>query len=336
VLDWDGNIWFSSNRANERRTIGRVDGKTGKTSNFAVKSGEARVAQSHGMLLGPDGKVYFNASPKIAYLDGDLGIVDPRTQKVETVRPPEGSTLVSGWLSYDGKGRIWMASGTFKPPTGALRYDPKTRQFTQFKSLTARLTYGVAGDADGNGWWTGVDDDTIVYSDSNDQVHEIKLPERPLTEYLKPGDFAEGDEIPQPGIGGRQSPRRPVADLNGTSVWVPNFRGNTLVQIDTKTKELKYHAVPYPAMNPYEAAVDSKHQVWITFQNSDEMGRFDPATGKWTMYSWPTKGMSQRQNHMLERNGVLQFVSASGAAHRVGRMVIRTERDLQALRDRVK
>jgi streptogramin lyase len=72
-------------------------------------------------------------------------------------------------------------------------------------------------------------------------------------------------------------------------------------------------------MNPYEAAVDSKHHVWVTFQNSDEMGRFDPETGKWTIYSWPTKGMAQRQNHMLEREGVLQFVSASGQSHRVGR-----------------
>lgn len=332
TLDWDGNFWFTSNRASANRTIGRVDGKTGKTTNFGVPIGEGRVAQSHGILLGPDGRVYFNSSPKIAYLDGDLGIIDPKTQKIETIRPPDGMTQVSGWLGYDAKGRIWAASGPTKTPGGALRFDPKTKTFTQFKSSTARMTYGIAGDADGNGWWTGVDDDIMVYTDANDQVHEIKLPSRPPAEYVKPGDFAEGEEIPQPGIGGKQSPRRPFADLNGTALWVPNFYGNTLLRIDTKTKELKYYPVPYSAMNPYEAAVDSKHQVWVTFQNSDEMGRFDPETGNWTMYSWPTKGMAQRQNHMLERNGVLQFASASGVAHRVGRMVIRSERDVQALR----
>jgi streptogramin lyase len=336
VLDWDGNFWFTANRASANRTIGRVDGKTGKTTNFAVPIGEGRVAQSHGILLGPDGRVYFNSSPKIAYLDGDLGIVDTKTQKVETIRPPEGMTQVSGWLGYDAKGRIWAASGPTKTPGGALRFDPKTKTFTVFKSPTARMTYGIAGDSDGNGWWTGVDDDIMVYTDSNDQVHEIKLPPQPPAEYVKAGDFGQGEEIPQPGIGGKQSPRRPFADLNGTALWVPNFYGNTLLRIDTKTKELKYYPVPYPAMNPYEAAVDSKHQVWVTFQNSDEMGRFDPQTGNWTMYSWPTKGMAQRQNHMLERDGVLQFASASGVAHRVGRMVIRTEKDVQALRDHVK
>jgi streptogramin lyase len=82
-------------------------------------------------------------------------------------------------------------------------------------------------------------------------------------------------------------------------------------------------------MNPYEAVVDSKHRVWVTFQNADEMGRFDPETGSWTIYSWPTKGMAQRQNHMLERDGVLQFVSASNPAHRVGRMVMRSQNEVK-------
>jgi virginiamycin B lyase len=333
TLDWDGNFWFTSNRASTVRTIARVDGKTGKTTSFGVPIGEGKMAQSHGILLGPDGHVYFNASPRIAYLDGALGVVDTKAQKVETYMPPDGMSRVSGWLAYDGKGRIWSASGPQRDLGGALRFDPKTKTFTQFKNLTAKMTYGITGDADGNGWWTGVDDDIMLYSDLNDQVHEIKLPPQNPAEYIKPGDFAEGEVIPQPGIGGKQSPRRPFADLNGTAVWVPNFYGNTLLRIDTKTKELKYYPVPYPAMNPYEAAVDSRHRVWVTFQNSDEMGRFDPDTGKWTMYSWPSKGMAQRQNHMLERNGVLQFASASGQSFRVGRMVIRSASEVQALRN---
>jgi len=335
ALDWDGNFWFTSNRASTNRTVGRVDGKTGKTTDFGVPIGEGRMAQSHGMLLAADGRVYFNASPRIAYLDGDLGIIDTHAQQVDTVRPPDGMTLVSGWLGNDAKGNIWTASGATKAPgAGALRFDPRTRTFTQFKSPTAGMTYGVAGDADGNGWWMGVDDDIIVHADGQGQVHEIRLPPTPPAEYVKPGDFAENEAIPQPGIGGKQSPRRPYADLKGTALWVPNFYGNTLVRIETRTSAVKYYAVPYPAINPYEAAVDSQHKVWVTFQNSDEMGRFDPETGSWTLYSWPTRGMAQRQNHMLERGGVLQFISASGPAHRVGRMVMRTERDLQSLRDR--
>jgi len=335
VLDWDGNFWFTSNRNSANRTIGRVDGKTGKTTNFAVPIDGGRMAQSHGILLGLDGRVYFNSSPRIPYLDGDLGIVDTKTQKVETVKPPDGWTRVSGWLGNDAKGRIWTASGMMQRPTGALRFDPKTKSFTLFSSPTATMTYGITGDIDGNGWWTGVNEDIMVYSDENDQPHEIKLPAQPWAEYLKPGDFADGEQLPQQGIGGKQSPRRPVADLKSTAVWIPNFYGNTVLRIDSRTKVLKYYPAPSPGMTPYEAAVDSQHRVWITFQNSDEMGLLNPETGSWTMYSWPTKGMAQRQNHMLERDGVLQFVSASGLSHRVGRMVMRSDKDVQALRARV-
>ena len=181
------------------------------------------------MLFRSDGNVYFNASPRIAYLDGDLGIVDTKAQKVEAIKVPEGYSGVSGWLSYDGKGRIWTASGPQRDNGGALRFDPKTKQFTMFKNPTAKMTYGVAGDADGNGWWTGVDDDIMLYSDAKDQAHEIKLPAQPPAEYVQPGDFAEGEVIPQPGIGGKQSPRRPSADHNSTAVWIPNFYGNTQI-----------------------------------------------------------------------------------------------------------
>ncbi len=54
------------------------------------------------------------------------------------------------------------------------------------------------------------------------------------------------------------------------------------------------------------------------------------------MYSYPTKGMAQHQNHMDERNGVLQFISASGPSHRVGNFVVRSAKDVQALRAKTK
>src|SRR5262249_4912481 len=139
------------------------------------------------------------------------------------------------------------------------------------------LTYGVAGDSDGNGWWMGVNEDIIVHGEAaTGKVTEIKLPEQLPAEFVKPGDFGAEEDIPRRGLGGKQSPRRPSADLAGNAVWIPNFYGNTLVKIDTKTKAVKYYKLPYAAMNPYEAMVDSKHRVWVSFQNSDEMGRFDP------------------------------------------------------------
>jgi streptogramin lyase len=337
TIDDAGNLWFTAPSSIGKRTVARVDRVTGKVTDFAVPLDKGPgVARAHGIYRAADGTIYFNASPRIAYLDGTLGMIDAKAQKVESLAPPSGMTLVSGWLGGDSKGYVWTASGTTKQGA-ALRFDPRTKTFTQFLSPTAGLTYGVAGDADGNGWWMGVNDDVVVHGDAaTGKITEIRLPAQPPAEYVKPGDFEPGEEIPQPGIGGKQSPRRPYADLRGTALWVPNFYGNTMVRIDTRSKAVKYYSVPYPAMNPYEAAVDSKGRVWLTFQNSDELGRFDPASNAWTMYSYPTRGMAQRQNHMYEKDGVLQFISASGPSHRVGRFVIRSAQDVQALRSRTR
>lgn len=337
AADDGGSLWMTVPGSRGKRTVARIDGETGAVSEYAVPLRDGTgIAKAHGISNGPDGRIYFNASPRIAYLDGTMGIIEPKSRTVESIAPPPGMTLVSGWLGIDAKGFIWAASGTMQKGA-ALRFDPRTKAFKQFLSPTAAMTYGIAGDMDGNGWWTGVNDDIIVHGNgATGEVSEIKLPPQLPAEFVKPGDFAEGEEIPQPGIGGKQSPRRPYADLKSPALWVPNFYGNSLVRIDTRTKALKYIAVPSSGMNPYEAAVDSQGRVWVTFQNSDEMGRYDPAAGTWTMYSYPTKGMAQRQNHMHEKNGVLQFVSASGPSHRVGKFVVRSAKDVQALRDKTK
>lgn len=336
AIDFEGNVWFTSTRGSTERTVARVDAVTGETTSYGVPLGNGEMARAHGIFPAPDGRrIYFNASPRIAWLDGTLGIIDPEAVDMvdkpvlESIEAPAG---VSGWLGIDGRGKIWAASGTMQAG-GALRFDPDTQEFMHFESPTGGLTYGIAGDRLGNGWWMAVNDDIIVHGNPDTgEITEIPLPEQPLTEYLQPGDLADGEHFGHPGLGGDQSPRRPYADLNGDYLWVPNFFGNTIVRIDINTKELKYFALPFAGMNPYEAMVDSQSRLWVTFQNSDEMGRFDPDTETWTMYSYPTKGMAQRHNHMLEADGVLQFASASGASHRVGRMVIRSEADVQALR----
>jgi streptogramin lyase len=87
-------------------------------------------------------------------------------------------------------------------------------------------------------------------------------------------------------------------------------------------------------MSPYEASVDSRHRLWVSLQGADEVARLDPDTEKWTFYSWASRGTAQRQNNILDRNGVLQVVLTSSANHRVGRMVMRTAEEIQALRVR--
>ena len=85
-------------------------------------------------------------------------------------------------------------------------------------------------------------------------------------------------------------------------------------------------------MNPYEIDVDSKHGVWVSIQNGDEIAHYDPVTGRWTLYTWPTRGTAQRQNNVVERSGVLEVIAAAGPSTRLSRMVMRTPQEIEALR----
>jgi streptogramin lyase len=88
--------------------------------------------------------------------DHRLAKADPKTEKISVYIPPQGMSPTGGAVTVDvdGKGFIWASS-----PIGALRFDPKTETFMEFKSLTYKtvngtgVTYGAAADRDGNGWW---------------------------------------------------------------------------------------------------------------------------------------------------------------------------------------
>ena len=155
-LDLDGQLWFTCNIPNRRTTIGKIDSKTGEVKLFKVAAPNGLAAQTHGMTRDDKGIIWFNVNNG----RGGLGRLDPKTEKIDVYLPPQGMSPTGGatTVDHDGKGRIWASA-----PDGALRFDPATETFTEFKSLTYKtpngtgVTYGAAGDRDGNGWWAGDD-----------------------------------------------------------------------------------------------------------------------------------------------------------------------------------
>jgi hypothetical protein len=152
--DFDGNLWFTSNVPNRRLTIGRIDGKSGEVKFIKLNNNaNGLAANTHGMTRDPSGIIWFNVNTG----RGGLGKLEPRSGKIDVYIPPTGMSPTGGatTVDWDGKGKIWSSS-----PDGALVFDPETERFTEFKSVTARtpngngVTYGAAGDRDGNGWWS--------------------------------------------------------------------------------------------------------------------------------------------------------------------------------------
>jgi streptogramin lyase len=342
--DFDGNIWINDSVPNRTRTYAKVDTRTGQMKTFKVPGGEnGHVRGSHGMTIGPDGIIWMNVfagAPNDA--DGTSGVgslarLDPRTEKFEIFAPPKGMQAAGGHIEIDGKGKVWVITNR-----GALRFDPETKQYTEFKSPTpgssrTAATYGVGADADGNGWWAVITHDKLGVSDIKTGTStEIQLPPRKETAGLAtPQDLEfyakyEGARAAGANLGllGSQAPRRLGGDPAGPTMWVANWWGQNLAEIDIRTRNVKYHPSPIPNAGVYDVDVDANHVAWVSLRNTDRVGKFDPATGKWTVYMLPTLGVEARYIKVDKKTGNVWV--PYWRTSKVGRLHFRSEQEIQA------
>src|SRR5437879_1096650 len=176
-IDAEGNLYFTLNNPNKLVTIGKVDAKTGEVKFLKVNRADGLAANAHGITRDAEGNFWFDVNPGRR----SLGKLDPKTEKITVYQTPQNMSPLGGavTLDVDGKGFIWASA-----PDGAVRFDPKEEKFADFKSLQpynnpkgTGMTYGAAGDRDGNGWWTQMALDTIGRGDpATGKVTEVKLP----------------------------------------------------------------------------------------------------------------------------------------------------------------
>jgi streptogramin lyase len=251
----------------------------------------------------------------------------------------------AGTLDVDPKGFIWVTT-----PDGVLRFDPEKEAFLEFKSLTYKTekgvgtVYGTAADSAGNGWWLDMKFDKVMRGDPvNGQTGEIQLPpvqaemdrltadEKALyAKYVVP-DF----NTPYPWA---QGARRMGGDKNpdGEFVYVGNSFGGNLARINIKSNKVDLIPLPNPAtQQPYQIAIDKRHQVWTNLWSTDAIAKYDPANSQWTLFDLPSRGTETRHISLLEKDGKLQVVLPYSRTRRVAVMTVRSEDDMKALAARV-
>jgi streptogramin lyase len=337
-MDFDGNLWFTSNNPNRLATVGRVDAKTGEVKLLKVNRNDGLAANAHGLVRDQKGIFWFDVNPGRR----SLGRLDPKTEKIDVYMTPPNMSPLGGavTLDVDGKGKVWASA-----PDGAVRFDPETETFMDFKSIaykTARgtgMTYGAAGDRDGNGWWTQMAFDIIGKGDvASGKTLEVKLPvvksefDRVTPEaravYDKFDNLSFGSPLPW-----QQGPRRMGTDKNADVLWVGNSWGGSLSRIDTKTLEATIVPLPDPgAMQPYHIAVDGKHNVWGNLWTNDQILKYDPGTSKWTIFDLPVRGTEIRHIALDERNGKTQVIVPVYRTNQMGVMTVRSEAELETLK----
>ena len=334
--DLDGNLWFTVNTPNHHATVARIDAKTGAVTPYKVEGQNGVAAFAHGMTRDQSGILWFNCNTG----KGGLCRLDPKTAKITVYIPPEGMSPTGGatTVDYDGQGNIWASS-----PIGALRFDPKAETFTEFKSPTYKtangsgLTYGLAADRDGNGWWAEMIIDIVNKGDpkTGASTPVTLAPIEAQKELVTPAEktfyasFVSPDfNAPMPWAEG---PRRMGTDKAGDVLWVGDSWGGNLARIDTRTMETSYVFLPNPSsQQPYHVTVDKGHRVWTNMWTSDAIMRYDPAGKRWTEFQLPTRGTEARYISLLEKGGTMEVVVPEFRISKVAVMTFRSEADIAA------
>ncbi len=335
-IDADGkSVYFTCNVPNNVLTLGKFDLKTGAFKPLKVTAANGLAAPAHGMTRDPSGTIWFNVNPS----KGGLGKLDTKTDRIEVFIPPEGMAPTGGatTVDYDGRGMIWVSS-----PTGALRFDPAAERFTEYKSPTPKsanggigLTYGVAADRDGNGYWAQMAIDTVGIGDGKyGTAKELKLPPVDAARArLSPQDIAFYEANGAPDFSNpapyAQGPRRMGTDKNDDVLYVGNSWAGTLAKINTRTQETSTIALP-PLRKPYHVAVDSHHNAWLNIWMTDQVLRYDPKADTFTAFDIPTRGSEVRYVSVYEKDGKMQVVLPSYRTRKVTVMAFRSEADIAA------
>lgn len=337
-MDFDGNLYFTNNNLNRLATIGKVDAKTGAVKWLKVDRPDGLAATAHGLVRDANGDFWFDINPGRR----SLGKLDVKTEKISVYQTPATMSPLGGavTMDVDGKGKIWASA-----PDGAVRFDPATEQFTDFKSVKpynspkgTGMTYGAAGDRDGNGWWAQMALDTIGRGDiATGKATEVSLPAvKEQMERVSPKAREFYDNYNELSFNAplpwSQGPRRMGTDKNADVLWVGNSWGSSLARIDTKTMQTTIIPFPDPAYQPYHIVVDQNHNVWGNLWTADRITKYDPASGQWTMFDLPTRGTEIRHISLLEKDGVTKVTVPIYRDSKMGVMTLRSEADIAALK----
>src|SRR5882757_8437085 len=288
---------------------------------FPVNSG----AHPHDVAAAPDGTVWYTAQSQ-----GALGILDPKTGKVEQVVLGKGASpngVVPGpdgaaWITEDGQNAI-------------ARVDPKTKEIKLFplpKGFEkASLNTGTF-DKSGIYWFTGQNGSYGRLDPASGKLEAWKAPKgygpygitatpagdiwyaSLAGDYIARIDRATGMaavvDPPAAGAG----PRRIWSDSKGI-LWVSLWHAGELGRYDPAAKTWKTWAMPKSKSGCYSVYVDETDKVWVTDFIANAILRFDPATETFDSFPSDKRGAAVRQ--MLGRAG-----EAWGAESGTDRLVV--------------
>jgi virginiamycin B lyase len=217
---------------------------------FAVNSG----AHPHDVAAAPDGTVWYTAQSQ-----GALGILDPKTGKVEQVSLGKGAAPHGVIVGPDGA--AWITEGG---QNAIARFDPKTKEVKLFplpKGFDNVNLNTATFDRQGILWFTGQGG---VYG-------RLDLASGKINAWKAPKGFGPYG----------------ITTTPSGEVWYASLAGDHIARIDTSTGAATVVDPPRPNVGPRRIWSDSKGILWVSLWHSGELARYDPAANKWATYPLP-------------------------------------------------
>ena len=219
---------------------------------FAVPRGAA----PHDVAAVPasGGAVFYTAQAT-----GKIGMLDPASGKTEEIALGPRSAPHGVIVGPDGA--AWITDGG---QNAIVRFDPKSRmvrvwplpEATGYTNLNT-LTF----DQRGRVWFTG---QSGYYGRLEPGTGEIKVWKAP-----------------------RGSGPYGITTTPKGEVFYASLAGNHIAQIDIDTGDATVIEPPTKGQGARRVWSDSRGRVWVSYWNTGQVGRYDPATGAWSEWKLP-------------------------------------------------
>jgi virginiamycin B lyase len=255
----------------------------------------------------PGGPVWISAQGS-----GNLGILDPKSGKIEFVPLGPGSSPHGVVAAEDGA--PWLTDGG---QNAIVRVDPKTRAVKAWKlpegSGYANLNTAIFDKA-GIHWFTG---QSGIYGRLDPKTGEMKLFDAPkgrgpygihstpegtvyyaslAGSYIGRIDAKTGAaQVIEPPTK-RQGARRVWSDSKG-NVWVAEWSSGQLSRYEPRSGAWKAWKAPGEDPKVYAVYVDETDKVWAAEWSAQVMLRFDPASEKFETFKSSSRTANVRQIH---------------------------------------
>ncbi len=346
VVDAAGYAWISHSEGRStfesNRSMLKLDPRTGDMTAIKLTDNTGRLLEVEQISsIDPFGAIWMHNDATATLIK-----LDTLTQKFTAWQMPRVMNGMQNSTDADSQGRVWINARY-----GVVRFDPSQLgrmdvaypgwQLFQQHTPGDGITYGISADAEDNPWWsesyidkvatrnmkTGV----VTEFDMRDPDYDARkslatAADLAFYDSIGAGTWSTNSASPLPYA---NMPRRLAADKNGDKVWIPNWAQTNIAEIDIHTHQVNYHRLPIN-VHPYKTIVDKRHNVWTDTSLADATLKFNPASGEWTVYSFPSRGCGSR--HMGFDDFRYEAWIACDQASKAIRIQFRTPGEIQQLK----